>query len=67
MEFIVANWEGIMAIIASILSIAAVIVKMTPTKKDDEILEKILAVFEVIQELKKGKETGATKTDSPGT
>lgn len=67
MEFIVSNWEGIMAIIASVLSIAAVVVKMTPSTKDDEVLEKILAIFEVIQELKKESKTEPSKTDSPGT
>ena len=52
LEFVVQNWEGIMAVTASVLSLAAVVVKLTPSKKDDEVLAKISLIFEVIKDIK---------------
>jgi hypothetical protein len=52
LEFVVQNWEGIMAVTASILSLAAVVVKLTPSTKDDEVLAKISLIFEVIKDIK---------------
>jgi hypothetical protein len=63
LEFVVANWEGIMAVTASILSLAAVVVKLTPTKTDDEVLAKISLIFEVIKDIKvKDKQLESPKT-----
>lgn len=63
LEFVVANWEGIMAVAASILSLAAVVVKLTPTKTDDEVLAKISLIFEVIKDIKaKDKQLESSKT-----
>lgn len=63
LEFVVANWEGIMAVTASILSLAAVVVKLTPTKTDDEVLAKISMIFDVIKDIKvKDKQLESSKT-----
>lgn len=53
MEFIIAgltwlwaNKEGIMAIYGSIVAICTIIVKWTPSEKDDAILAKIVAFMD---------------------
>jgi len=41
-EWVKANWTQIIGIITSIIGVASIIVKLTPTIKDNEILEKII-------------------------
>ena len=46
-----ANWESILAIIGGIVSVATIIVKLTPTQKDDNALAtliRILSVFSLV-------------------
>lgn len=45
-EIIVANAETILAWIGGIVSCASIIVKLTPTTKDDTILEKVINVLD---------------------
>lgn len=40
-NFVKDNWVQIAAVITSVIGTASVIVKLTPTPKDDEILGKI--------------------------
>lgn len=42
-EFVKNNWLEIAQVITSIIGIASIIVKLTPTPKDDAILAKIIA------------------------
>lgn len=42
LDWIFTNWENILFIISSIIAIASVIVKFTPTLKDDVILLKVV-------------------------
>lgn len=42
-EWVKANWLQIVQVITSIIGVASIIVKMTPTQKDDAILGKIIA------------------------
>lgn len=37
-EWIIGNWAKVAEVIASIIGIASIIVKITPTLKDDNIL-----------------------------
>lgn len=46
LSWIWANKEGIMAIYGSIVAIATIIVKWTPSEKDDTILAKIIAFLD---------------------
>lgn len=46
LEFIVTNGETILAWIGGIVSCASIIVKLTPTTKDDSILEKVINVLD---------------------
>lgn len=52
-NWIQANWETLLTIIASIIATASLIVKLTPTPKDDEVLAKIMKVFEFLAMNKK--------------
>lgn len=45
-EWMSANWTDILAIIGGIVSVATVVVKLTPTQKDDAVLAKIVAVLD---------------------
>jgi hypothetical protein len=40
-----SNWDSVIFIIGAVVSIATVIVKITPTTKDDTILAKIIKVL----------------------
>ena len=45
------NWESVLAIIGGIVSVATIIVKLTPTQKDDNALAtiiKILSIFSLV-------------------
>lgn len=44
MDFIVANLELILSALALLLSGVALLVRLTPTTKDDVIVEKVLKV-----------------------
>lgn len=46
-----ANWESILAIIGGVVSVATIIVKLTPTQKDDNVLAtiiRVLAIFSLV-------------------
>ena len=43
MEWIVGNWDEVLKAIVGIIGVASIIVKLTPTVKDDAILGKIKA------------------------
>ena len=41
-NWITANWEGVVAAVGAVVIAARLIVKLTPTPKDDSVLEKIV-------------------------
>ena len=46
-----ANWDSILAVIGGVVSVATIIVKLTPTQKDDNVLAtiiKILSIFSLV-------------------
>lgn len=43
MNWIMSYWTDILEIVAGIIAVASVIVKITPSPKDNEILKKIMA------------------------
>lgn len=45
MEWITAHWTDILAWIGGVVSAASIIVKLTPTQKDDNVLAKIIKVL----------------------
>lgn len=42
-----ANWESILAIIGGVVSVATIIVKLTPTPKDDNALATLIRVLSI--------------------
>lgn len=44
-EYIKTNWQDILAIIGGVVTIASVVVKLTPTQKDDTILGKVISIL----------------------
>lgn len=48
MEYFLANWDSILLIISGAISTASVIVKLTPTPKDDAILAKVIAFLKIL-------------------
>lgn len=46
LEFITTNSQTILAWIGGIVSCASIIVKLTPTTKDDSVLEKVINVLD---------------------
>ena len=46
--FITANVGAILAILGGLLAVAGVIAKLTPTPKDDAVIEKLLYVFNLL-------------------
>ncbi len=42
LEWILTNWESIIGIYFAVVGLASLIVKLTPTVKDDTVLKKIL-------------------------
>lgn len=45
MEWITTHWQQILAWIGGIVTAASIIVKLTPTQKDDNILAKIIKIL----------------------
>jgi hypothetical protein len=48
MQYIAQNWETIVALIVAIHGVALLVVNLTPTPKDDEILAKGYRVLELV-------------------
>ena len=40
-----ANWKDVLAIIGGVVTVASIIVKLTPTQKDDAVLAKVINVL----------------------
>jgi len=41
-NWVIANWESIVGIYLGLVGVASIIVKLTPTLKDDTILKEII-------------------------
>lgn len=52
-EFFTNHWDELALAVTGLITFASVVVKFTPTPKDDAILAKIIQVFEVISLNKK--------------
>lgn len=45
MEWITAHWKDILSIIGGVVTVSSLIVKLTPTQKDDTVLGKIIKIL----------------------
>ena len=43
-----ANWKEVLAIIGGVVTVASIIVKLTPTPKDDAFLAKVIKVLSAL-------------------
>lgn len=48
MEWIQTNGKDILAIIGGVVTVASLIVKLTPTSQDDKILAKIIKILSAL-------------------
>lgn len=48
MEWITAHWKDVLAVIGGVVSVCSLIVKLTPTQKDDTVLAKIIKILAVL-------------------
>ncbi len=45
MEWIQNNWQDILTMIGGVVTVCSIIVKLTPTQKDDDALAKVIKVL----------------------
>lgn len=46
MNFIIENWQSMLAILGGLVTVATLIVGLTPSQKDDAILAKVIKVVD---------------------
>ncbi len=51
MEFITNHWNDILSVVGAVVSLATLIVGLTPTTKDDEFLGKIVRILDFVSVL----------------
>ncbi len=44
-DWMMAHWKDILAVIGGVVTVCSIIVKLTPTQKDDSVLAKIIKVL----------------------
>lgn len=47
-NWIVSHWTDVLAIVGGLVSVASIIVKLTPTTKDDSVLNAIIKVLAAV-------------------
>ena len=45
MEWITQHGKDVLAVIGGVVTVASIIVKLTPTQKDDNVLSKIITIL----------------------
>ncbi len=45
MNWIMEHWKDILAVIGAVVTAASIIVKLTPTQKDDNVLAKVIKIL----------------------
>jgi Na+-transporting NADH:ubiquinone oxidoreductase subunit NqrC len=63
MDWIMEHWKDILAIIGAAVSLATLIVSITPTQKDDALLAKIIKILAAIGLLNPDKSFIGTKKE----
>jgi hypothetical protein len=48
MLWIQENWEILVGIVTGVVTVASLIVKLTPTPKDDDFIAKIMAIINAL-------------------
>ena len=47
MEWIQLHWKDVLTVIGGVVSVCSIIVKLTPSQKDDNILAKIIKLLAI--------------------
>lgn len=47
MEWITVHWKDVLAVIGGVVSVVSLIVKLTPTQKDDTFLAKVIKLLSI--------------------
>jgi hypothetical protein len=53
--WVVANWPSVLAVISGTVTIASIIVKLTPTPADDAFVAKLIAFLKILSLNKESK------------
>lgn len=62
MEWLNEHWKDILSIITGVIGVATLVVKLTPTQKDDTVLSRVVKVLEALSLCNAdGSFVGATK------
>jgi hypothetical protein len=48
MEWVIANWDGILFAVTAVIAAASAVANITPTKKDDKVVGKIAKVVNAL-------------------
>ena len=48
MQFVQANWEGVLLILTSAVALASAVAALTPTPKDDSIVKKVYGLLDAL-------------------
>lgn len=48
MEWIMVHWKDVLAVIGAVVTAASLIVKLTPTQKDDTVLAKVIKILSAL-------------------
>lgn len=46
--WVTVNWVNILGIISGIITVASILVKLTPNQEDDKVLAKIIAFLKIL-------------------
>lgn len=67
--FITANWAMLLGILSALLGVVGMIAKLTPTPKDDAVVERLLYFFNLLPQSARAAhdEREAEKKDGPTT
>ena len=54
-EWITSHWDEVLAVYGGLVAVCTIVVKWTPTTKDDELMGKIVNVLDKFSTSKKAK------------
>jgi len=65
MDWLLSNWAEICEGLLAAYGLVAIVVKITPTKKDDKILDILKPALQKLEEVTKKVETAANSNGQP--
>lgn len=65
LDWLAENWKDVALIATSLVTAASVIVRLTPTKADDAVLDKIMSFLKIIALTPKDEKIGGPGAATP--